>query len=780
MLIRNLWVGVALSVLSAAALTAQPCTGTFKAQLVQDGDGVPLAFASVRLNNSDFRTQTDAEGYFTAPGVCFYQPQSLSIITVYGVLDTILSVVPGTMQLRLPLGGRALSGITISAQAAQRAETAAHCVLDALDVESRQALSLGEVVRQAPGVNVLQTGSNIAKPVIQGLHSNRIAIVNNNVVLESQQWGREHAPETDPFSADKITVVKGAMGVRYGAGAMAGAIVLDPAPLRQKGGWGGWLTSGGFSNGYSGVAAGAVDYCSNSEKWAARIQSSIKRGGNLRAPDYWLYNSGHAEWNVSAMAGWQSSDRLRHEWSFSTVNQRLAILRSSHLGNIEQIEQAIHSPVPLNNIDQFSYLIGRPYQSIRHYTGKYRLVFRQNDHWKWIAQYSYQFNQRREYDVVRKTGNAADKAQVSFRLWTNVLDVHAEHRGHGYWQGETGIQLTQSLNYVNKGAFIPNYLGWGASLWAHERWHRHDSHWEWELGARYDFRWNHVYTTGNTGRDLNQNVQFGNMSGIAGGHYHFNEHTSVTLHSGLAWRPPSVYELYAKGVHHGAGTYEEGDSSLVSEKAVNTNLTLNYAPKWYEGSELNLTLYRNVMLDFIYLDPANTTKITIRGPFPAYYYRQANAVLQGIDGQLKAPVWGHFSAEARVSVLYAFRRTDEGVNDPLPLMPANRYQYGFHWNQEYSHRRPGSFTARLMANTVTRQRHIPLAGLLAPAPAGFTTLALDMNRTFRFEHSRCSQLEAGLTIQNLTNQRYREYLNFFRFYADEPGINVGVRLKVVF
>jgi iron complex outermembrane receptor protein len=48
------------------------------------------------------------------------------------------------------------------------------------------------------------------------MHSNRVLILNNGIRQEGQQWGSEHAPEIDPFMAQKLTVIKGAAGVRYG------------------------------------------------------------------------------------------------------------------------------------------------------------------------------------------------------------------------------------------------------------------------------------------------------------------------------------------------------------------------------------------------------------------------------------------------------------------------------------------------------------------------------------------------------------------------------------
>ncbi len=72
-------------------------------------------------------------------------------------------------------------------------------------------------------------------------------------------------------------------------------------------------------------------------------------------------------------------------------------------------------------------------------------------------------------------------------------------------------------------------------------------------------------------------------------------------------------------------------------------------------------------------------------------------------------------------------------------------------------------------------------GLLKAAPGAFTVLGLDAAFTFRLrgsgERGGKQFLDLGLSVQNLTNARYREYLNFFRFFADEPGVNLGIRAK---
>lgn len=106
--------------------------------------------------------------------------------------------------------------------------------LSGATLEQTRGLSLGESLKGITGVNSIQNGPNISKPVIHGVYSNRVLIMNNGVRQEGQTWGNDHAPEIDPFIATKITVIKGAASIRYGSDAIGGVILLDPKDLPTK------------------------------------------------------------------------------------------------------------------------------------------------------------------------------------------------------------------------------------------------------------------------------------------------------------------------------------------------------------------------------------------------------------------------------------------------------------------------------------------------------------------------------------------------------------------
>ncbi len=778
---ERFWLLLVVAMLgSTPEIFAQDCHVALRGHLYDAETREPLAYATVRVAETGRGATADENGYYVLPDHCEGASYTVSVTHVACEHFTQVVKLVENQAFDFWLSHVAhLQEVTVLERAVAPTPVQASQEVSSSDLAAGQGVNITETMKKLPGVTSINTGATIAKPVIQGLHSNRIALINNQVTLESQQWGSEHAPEIDPFTAGKITVLKGAAGVRYGVGAMGGAILIEPDPLRTEAGWGGWVHGGMFSNGRSGVAAGAVDWKKAEGTLALRFQGTIKRSGNLRAPDYWLGNTGAGEANLSVMAGWQSG-RWRHDLSASTFNQKIGILRAAHQGNLTDLMLAIESDTPRNNPNWFTYDIERPYQTVNHQTFQYRTSLRLNEKWKFSGQYSFQYNERKEFDVVRKTSAAAEKPQLLFDLWTNQVNLALEHFPIRHWQGGVGVQGLQQKNLVGKGGLIPDYDTYGGAIWAMERWRKYPNPWEFEVGARYDFRHTNVLTTGNL-VDVDTTLVFGNVSGTAGAVYHFSKALSLSLHSGYAWRPPHVNELFARGVHFGSGTYEQGRSDLRPEKGWNTNLTLLHQTRRVEAS---LSVYHNRIQDFIYLEPQEELVLTVRGAFPAYFFEQDNVVLQGLDGGLSVVLAGQLSAEGRVSLLRAYRVTrDSGENSEkktwLPLMPSDRFQYGLKWRfgrDEQTTNTHESFV-RLLASTTMEQTRLPQEGLLKPAPETFTVLSLEVVHTFAVGKKT---LEIGLNVQNLSNQRYREYLNFFRFYADEPGINAGLRAKLTF
>jgi iron complex outermembrane receptor protein len=125
--------------------------------------------------------------------------------------------------------------------------------------------------------------------------------------------------------------------------------------------------------------------------------------------------------------------------------------------------------------------------------------------------------------------------------------------------------------------------------------------------------------------------------------------------------------------------------------------------------------------------------------------------------------------------------------DWLPLLPVDRFQYGLKWVFGAGSALKRASFVRIMATTAMEQTRIPMEGLTKAAPPRFTLFSLEASHSLRLRGRHTSpandagkQLEVGLNIQNLTNTSYREYLDLFRYFADMPGLNIGIRAKYTF
>lgn len=766
-------------------LAAQDCHVPLRGHIIDAESRAPLPYASIFIQEVKRNAVADEQGNFSIANLCEG--------AVYTVEVSHVECQHLTQSIRLTEGNvyafslqhhAHIKEVVVSEKAVTPPPAQARAQVEAIDLEAGKGLGLAETLRNTPGVSVLNTGSTIGKPIIQGLHSNRIAIVDHNVVLESQQWGSDHAPEIDPYTAGEIKVVKGAAGVRYGVSALAGAVVLEPPPLRKESGFGGWTLLSGFSNGWGGVAATALDWRASGRRLGIRVQGTLKRSGNLRTPDYWLQNTGVAEQNGQIILEWAGT-KLTNTITISHFGQKLGILRTAHIGNLSDLQTAIGAERPVNNVDRFSYSIERPFQQVIHQSLQYRGVLKLSEKWRLNGQYAWQYNDRGEYDILRSSNSSAQQyPQVAFRMTTHTADVSVEHRPVRHWQGGLGVQASQQMNLVGRGGYIPDFTNRALAVWLLERKRRYPKPWEIEFGFRYDLRQSKVvYAEGTflpAGIARDTQVLFHNFSGTGGLIYHFTDYAYMTLHSGLAMRPPHVYELFARGVHFASATYEQGNRYMKPEIAWNTSLSFS----WQRGAHnLSASVYRNRINHFIFLEPADALVLTVRGAFPLYQYTQTNAVLYGLDAAAAYAFYPEWTLEGRASLLRAQRKGEgDAAQRWLPLMPADRYQIGLKWQTKATGTdAPPKRFVRLWGNYTARQSRVPEKGLLMPVPAAFITWSLDAGMSFAPSRSAIKRrLELGISIQNLTNIRYRDYLNFFRFYTDERGFNAGVRIKYTF
>ncbi len=108
----------------------------------------------------------------------------------------------------------------------QEEVTTSISVITAEDIRSRQAETVLEVLRDVPGLDVVQTGSrgNVTSVFIRGANSNQALVLIDGVEVNSTTTGGFDFAHLTTESIERIEILRGAGGTLYGSQAVGGVI----------------------------------------------------------------------------------------------------------------------------------------------------------------------------------------------------------------------------------------------------------------------------------------------------------------------------------------------------------------------------------------------------------------------------------------------------------------------------------------------------------------------------------------------------------------------------
>jgi iron complex outermembrane receptor protein len=743
------------------------CSTIIKGSVVEVHNLEPIPYAVIHIDETGTDYQSDERGQFVMRNIC----AGTYHIHIYAqgheeLADNLVVEKDAELRFKLKHLENVLQEVTVK-------EERTHTIVQSKDYLAKAALvenagkTLGDLLKEVNGVSTLNNGANIVKPVIHGMHSNRILLLNNGLRQEDQQWGSEHAPNIDPFVADKITVLKGAASARYGTDAIGGVVLIEPAPLPRTPGWNGGVNISANSNNRMGVISGMVEHnFKDVPALSIRAQGTYKKGGNYKIPGYWVANTGVQEANYSVNAGWKKVHYGLGAY-YSHFSTEIGIYRGSHTGNEKDLMAAINSPAPLVPAE-FTYEINRPKQVVLHDLAKLK-AHADTRIGMWELVYGYQHNYRQEYDVIR-----VDKpeAQLNLTLNTQTLNLNLDHKPIGRLTGQVGVDALYQENFLQPGdrVFIPNYLTYGAAGYLIERMNVKNV--ALEGGLRYDYRKYDMYNPeGNNQQVVHYALNYQNLSATLGAKQDINKNWSWLATVASAWRAPQANELFSAGLHHGAARIELGNKDLKAEHSYNLNVDVKYQQE--EKLSATVSLYTQYINNYIYLEPGPDV-LTIRGYFKTFNYKQTNAWFTGADVTVDYNWNSHFNSVAKAAIV---RARDVSKNDWLILIPSDRLSLSNRYTTNISKRVQRAY-AEIEGRYVFRQVRIPrnFDQIDYPRPPeGYFLLDASIGADVLINNRA---ITASVTLANALNTQYRDYMDALRYFIDQPGRSLVVRVHI--
>ncbi len=634
------------------------------------------------------------------------------------------------------------------------------------ELDRSRGLSLGELLTRMPGIQSLQSGPSIFKPVIQGLTGQRIAVVSQGVKLEGQQWGFDHAPEIDPNLADEITVVKGAQAVRYGAEAIGGTILIEPGRIETEGKWQGRVGLGYSSNGRGFFQNGMLQKSfGRAHQFAFRASCTYRRSGDFSTARYVMGNTAMEEAGSQLLFRYHGK-RWKAELSGESFFTRLGIFAGSHISTPEGIRNAVSRPDSTYNY-RFSYQINRPSQEILHLTVRAKAEYHANEKHHFQLLYNQQLDQRKEFDVIRRSSRCPECPQLQFELYSGQWEFNHKYLS-GQKEVKTGLVGLLQSNQAAGSILVPDFLIQQFAAYHIHSWYR--GLWSFETGVRAEFRHQQVFQYFSLQKDISLR-RYVNVMANAGMRYQMADHWHSKINLQLSSRAPHVNESYSNGVHHGTASFEQGDNNLRPEKILNISYSIHHrSEKW----EFLANLFETYSRGFIYLSPVKDSIVyTIRGPFAFFRYAASEVNMRGVDASLYFEPVSGLRLYSQISLIRSWNLSEKNW---LIFQPADRYEAG--WEFETKNRNSGlQFRLRLGPQYIARQIRVPEGRDFAPPPSAYWLWNARMGISGRLGRR---EFDFSVEGQNLLNASYRDYLNRFRYFVLDPGRNIRFRLTVRF
>lgn len=781
-------------------LTAQDCTHTFLGEVKDFHDGTPISGATVYIKSLDKYTTSDINGKFSIKDIC---PGVMELVISHVGCETlIISIdVDGDVfkEILLEHHIEELHEVKVSGKAQKNiTRTGQETQLSGATLEEYSSQNLGDVLKEISGVSSINTGNAIVKPVINGLHSSRISVITNGVLLQDQEWGIEHAPNIDLNAAGSINLLKGSNALSYSGDAIGGVVVLQPPKISLKDSLYGKTIISGQTNGRGFNTSSSLTK-SWREGWFATGQASFKRFGDFETPTYILTNTGLKAIGLNLSGGYSSFEK-GFNLNYSFINNEIGILRAAHIGNISDLVNAINSGQP-TIIEGFSYDINAPRQDVTHQIFKAEYYQRFKKFGRLDLHYDFQDNQRFEYDVRRTDDN---KAAIDLNLKTHTVKADLKLDANNRAIFNFGLLTRYQNNFANPNTgirrLIPDYDKYDLGVYGitNIKWRENINL---DFGVRYDFnridakkfylksRWEErgydvdfadiVIREVNNQLLTNPVYNFHNVALSAGMAYNLSNKQTLLFNYGFAQRAPNPSELFSEGLHHSAARIELGDLRLDQETSNRIGAT--YQLKTYN---LNITAegFLNHISDYMQIVPFGTEQ-TIRGAFPVWEYMQTNALLLGIDTSVLYAVNDSWSFSNKSSII---KGRDTKMKMPLIDMPSFKTLSILN----YSNEKWSNFNASIESEWVLRQNEFPnfnfetyiptteetvLVDISSPPPA-YHLLHFKSDVTFNISKSIKSNI--ALSVFNLLNTSYRDYLNRLRYFADDLGRNFMLQLKI--
>ncbi len=498
---------------------------------------------------------------------------------------------------------------------------------------------------QVPGVSTISRGNNIATPVIRGLSTSNLVVLNNGIRMENFQFSTDHPYTIDGSDVKDVEIIKGPASLLYGSDAVGGVINFiksPPAPV-------GRITSQvhGSYNTNDGSTVNSVSVKGSSDNFFAGITGSFSSAAD--------YHTGNGQQVPNTRSNTAAGKLF--------AGYRKGKFISKLFYDYNKLKPGITNPPAIALVDDNSRKNEVWYQNLdNHILSWENKLFLSR--LKLEMDFSFQDNRR------RLTGNPADRVStlVDMNLKSYIWKIKGEY---DFSKKSSLIVVTQGFFQTNHNGDAPEHVlpdynqstASVASLWQY----LFGKGLFYQIGLRYDYKVIDApeqYKSNVPGEVLQPFHQtYNNVSFSTGFTWELKKILLVRGNVASAYRTPSIAELLQDGPH--GNRYETGSRDFGPQRNIEGDLGMHYHS---DRLAFDLSGYYNRIFDYLFLAPADDTTDT---GLDIFRYRQENASIAGLEFSSEYNPLGWLKLTAG----YSFIRASLDNGDPLPFIPQDKLTF---------------------------------------------------------------------------------------------------------
>lgn len=614
-------------------------------------------------------------------------------------------------------------------------------VLNGRELSLSRESTLGETLKNTPGVSSSYFGPNASRPIIRGLDGDRVRIMQNGVgILDAASLSFDHAVAIDPLVIEQIDVVRGPAALLYGGSAVGGVVnAIDHRIPKEK--------LDGITGRGEMRLGGAED-----QKNGAIV---LDAGNGLFAVHADFYQR---ETNDLEIPGYAVSKRKSRADGIAREN-RGRLVNSASRGD----GGALGASLTFDN--------GYAGLSYSTYNNKYGTVVEEDviidqnsDRWDFATEFSElgkvveRVKVRLAHTDYKHVELAGGEPETRFSNRGLEGSIEFGHGNIGPLNGVVGLQFQDSrFEAIGDEAFVPRNKTSSRGFYIYEELPFSLSNAD-DLKLSFGGRVDRVDVDSKGGDDFGDAVSrsFTPRSFAAGALFKLNDQWSLSSNLSHNERAPSYFELYANGPHAATSQFEIGNADFDVERSNGIDAQV----RWKSGKHaFNVSAYYTRFSNFIGL----FNNGDIEDDLPVAVFDQVGATFRGIEADGKFRIserYGIWDLTLRGDYVRAKNR-DTG--DDLPRITPLRIGAGLN----YAFNRYGARLDVLHGFKQSRTADFELP----------TDSYTSVNAMVTYLLPTRLRLEAFAKANNLLDEEIRDHASFLKDLAPQGGRSLLIGLR---